>query len=219
MDLEWVTKGKAFDLDYHLFDIVKLSPERYFDRGIVRQIPEFSAESERLFFASRPQGNREDEIHAASCGSNPCQVYRIAESKAENRWVRIEYPCQREGVLIEDMVKLAQIKIWMLNFYLLPENGRNTYPWALPFGFQLGEDHIRFGGIAHPQEGKPICAIGVRDDLYDRNLTDNSAGAQLLDFSFGKDKDHVFIKLPAHLEKSSRISDLDTRIVRHHELL
>lgn len=71
MDFKRVTRGKAFDLDHHLIDIRKLSPERYFDRGIVWQVPKFSAESEWLFFAHRLQGNREDEIHAASGGSNP----------------------------------------------------------------------------------------------------------------------------------------------------
>jgi hypothetical protein len=36
MDLEGAPWGKAFDLDYHMFDNVKLSPERYFEWGIVR---------------------------------------------------------------------------------------------------------------------------------------------------------------------------------------
>jgi len=31
MDLDRFPRGKAFYLDYHLFDITKLSPERYFD--------------------------------------------------------------------------------------------------------------------------------------------------------------------------------------------
>jgi hypothetical protein len=35
MDLERVTRGKTLDLNYHLFDIVKRSPERYFDCGVV----------------------------------------------------------------------------------------------------------------------------------------------------------------------------------------
>ena len=37
MDLDRFPRGKAFDLKYHLSDIVKFSPERYFDCGIVRQ--------------------------------------------------------------------------------------------------------------------------------------------------------------------------------------
>ena len=53
MDLDRFPRGKAFYLDYHLFDITKLSPERYFDYGIVRKVPKFLAESVRPFYANR----------------------------------------------------------------------------------------------------------------------------------------------------------------------
>jgi hypothetical protein len=37
MDLERVTRGKTLDLNYHLFDIVKRSDERYLGCGVVRR--------------------------------------------------------------------------------------------------------------------------------------------------------------------------------------